>query len=323
LPKYQGIDCPVCGRAMQAEDDIVVCPVCGTPHHRHCYLQSGRCANADKHSSDFQWNAPESSPENNDFKCAVCGAENPKGSLFCNGCGHPLSQGAQGSTGNSAPHAGHTAGRRFGPFNVVEITDERINYAEELSEGVTYADAADFIGPNSASFLYKFRIMSKTGSSAVNWSAFLFSVFYCFYRKMYKLGLIIIALLAAAYLPAIYMSVRYVQELISQGVVLDLYLLPTDTRYYGMLAAAVMFFRVIFTAVSVYCGLRFNKFYMSHVIASVTAEKQSGRHPCGTSRFKDALASRGGVDKTAVLSVVAILFAVFLGLTTVVSFIIA
>ena len=32
--KYTGIPCAACGKKFTAEDDVVVCPECGTPHHR-------------------------------------------------------------------------------------------------------------------------------------------------------------------------------------------------------------------------------------------------------------------------------------------------
>jgi len=34
----------------------VVCPDCGTPHHRSCYAENGGCANAARHDEDgFEW----------------------------------------------------------------------------------------------------------------------------------------------------------------------------------------------------------------------------------------------------------------------------
>lgn len=44
--------CPVCNNKFTDEDDVVVCPECGTPHHRECYFSNGGCFNADKHNSE-------------------------------------------------------------------------------------------------------------------------------------------------------------------------------------------------------------------------------------------------------------------------------
>jgi hypothetical protein len=66
--RYSNDSCPVCNQFFQADDDIVVCPICGTPHHRECYKQSGICGNADKHGDDFIWEtqaSEEEAPEKN------------------------------------------------------------------------------------------------------------------------------------------------------------------------------------------------------------------------------------------------------------------
>ncbi|MGN1051081.1 MAG: RING finger protein, partial [Acutalibacteraceae bacterium] len=47
---YIGYKCPVCEKNFHADDDIVVCPECGAPHHRSCYEQIGKCAFSEKHS---------------------------------------------------------------------------------------------------------------------------------------------------------------------------------------------------------------------------------------------------------------------------------
>lgn len=45
--------CPVCNKQFKEGDDIVVCPECGTPHHRECYEQEEHCFYQDKHSQNF------------------------------------------------------------------------------------------------------------------------------------------------------------------------------------------------------------------------------------------------------------------------------
>lgn len=60
----------------EENSDIVVCPQCGTPHHRVCYMVKNRCEYEDKHAEGYMWNGylpdeivppenqPASSPEN-------------------------------------------------------------------------------------------------------------------------------------------------------------------------------------------------------------------------------------------------------------------
>lgn len=45
----------MCGKAFVQGDDIVVCPDCGTPHHRACYRSLGHCANEAQHATGEQW----------------------------------------------------------------------------------------------------------------------------------------------------------------------------------------------------------------------------------------------------------------------------
>lgn len=47
--------CPVCRTAFAENDDVVVCPECGTPHHRDCYKMLGRCGVSEYHEKGFVW----------------------------------------------------------------------------------------------------------------------------------------------------------------------------------------------------------------------------------------------------------------------------
>ncbi len=39
MSRFEGYICPVCMKKFTETDDIAVCPECGTPHHRECYLK--------------------------------------------------------------------------------------------------------------------------------------------------------------------------------------------------------------------------------------------------------------------------------------------
>jgi len=60
---FNGQKCPACGRSFDQDDDIVVCPVCGTPQHRSCWDERGECVNAARHAEGYVWQ-PET-PEYN------------------------------------------------------------------------------------------------------------------------------------------------------------------------------------------------------------------------------------------------------------------
>ncbi|MEG2081411.1 MAG: RING finger protein [Oscillospiraceae bacterium] len=50
---YDGEKCPICAKEFTEDDDVVVCPICGTPHHRSCYLNNKDCANVGLHASGY------------------------------------------------------------------------------------------------------------------------------------------------------------------------------------------------------------------------------------------------------------------------------
>lgn len=93
--------CPVCNKQFKEGDDIVVCPECGTPHHRECYEQEEHCFYQDKHSQNFSFenDQPDSSDNfeadkesgtDNEVICKICGHPNDNTLFYCEHCGAPL-----------------------------------------------------------------------------------------------------------------------------------------------------------------------------------------------------------------------------------------
>lgn len=90
--RYSGIICDGCGELFNESDDIVVCPECATPQHRHCYDEKGGCVNEHLHSDGLQWKgmpAKEKQPQlqSEMLICPNCKMQNPKGSTECENCG--------------------------------------------------------------------------------------------------------------------------------------------------------------------------------------------------------------------------------------------
>ena len=67
MNKYERMCCPVCHAKFFEEDDIVICPECGAPHHKACYKSIGRCAHEDTHGTENQWQMPVFNAENDNF----------------------------------------------------------------------------------------------------------------------------------------------------------------------------------------------------------------------------------------------------------------
>jgi predicted amidophosphoribosyltransferase len=114
MSNYIGVRCPVCNKKFTEADDIVVCPVCGAPHHRSCYAEKNQCAFVEDHLSGKEWHdpagqVPPSEQEAANLKtCARCGEQNKSDNLFCQTCGYPITapnnQSSQGETLGDGPY---------------------------------------------------------------------------------------------------------------------------------------------------------------------------------------------------------------------------
>jgi len=97
MSDYIGAKCIVCEKEFTNDDEIVVCPDCGTPYHKACYLKEGKCINNILHEKNQSWKSVNdfSEQENENIKCSNCGETNPSTGLFCKKCGVPLSKAQQ------------------------------------------------------------------------------------------------------------------------------------------------------------------------------------------------------------------------------------
>lgn len=91
--KYTGNVCQGCGRPFEDNDDVVVCPECGTPQHRECYDKENKCVCSHLHGEDYAWQgkvndeSPLPAEKAETVSCPNCGYENPKGTPVCKQCG--------------------------------------------------------------------------------------------------------------------------------------------------------------------------------------------------------------------------------------------
>lgn len=200
--------CPVCDKQFLEEDDVVICPYCGTPHHRECYASLGHCYNADKHKSDFEYkNEPDNTvtenvskadednvqsdassqneyynvnqKQNNKTVCRECSKEIDSSIPFCNYCG---------ARQENAVYQEYSQLNNFG-FN--NTTEQQYQNDTQTIDGRGVAEVAAVVRTNTHKFIPKFL---KNKKLSWNWSAFFFGPYYLFYRKMYKEGSIALAI---------------------------------------------------------------------------------------------------------------------------------
>ena len=156
--RYSHEKCPVCEKEFANEDDIVVCPLCGTPHHRDCYKKNGECGNYDKHSEGFRWTPEEVNLQQ---------LEQPEKE--------------QQDTPEQPP---------INPFFGANPLSQ---FPQELEEGVSTEEVAGFVQVHAIKYLSNFFYM-KSNKKTFSWAAFFFTPYWFFYRKMYKLGAIFMAI---------------------------------------------------------------------------------------------------------------------------------
>lgn len=184
---HENEKCPVCDKLFTADDDIVVCPSCATPHHRQCYNELGHCANIGRHKEDFVYKADKAEPEQvhepeesaqhseseqNVKYCASCGKQIDKNAPFCYSCGQKQSNPDYG--------AEHMLG------SVPDYNDNG-----ERVDDVRVSDIVAVVKTNAQRFLRKFKSESRF---SWNWGAFFFGPYYLIFRKMYKPGILVMAL---------------------------------------------------------------------------------------------------------------------------------
>ncbi len=166
MTNYKGLNCPYCEKQLEGADNVV-CPVCGTPHHRECYKQNGVCFNDKLHDEGFEFDNPnikiELSPlEQNEQNPNILPPEQNKG-LFSN-----FMQNVE---------------------NTVPITDK-----QEI-DGIPVEDWVQYIGPSTQYYLYSFAAQDKfKRKTAFTWSAAFIPLVYFIYRKLWSAAAIMFAI---------------------------------------------------------------------------------------------------------------------------------
>lgn len=209
--EFNDLKCPACNTPLESDDDIVVCPVCGAPHHRECYEETGHCYFESKHKENFDYDeyikkkqaekqSAQSFSDSNaqsSVKCQKCGTFNPGSAFYCNKCGAPLN--FQQTSASNQNQGGMPP---FGmPLNFDPMAG--MNPNEEIDDGVTAGETAKYIQTNTPYFLRIFANIRDNNKSRFNISAFLFTGGYMLYRKMYKLGAIFTIIVGGLILAAL------------------------------------------------------------------------------------------------------------------------
>lgn len=209
---FYGTRCIVCSEKFKKEDEIVVCPDCGTPYHRDCYIESGDCVNTVLHRTGRSWQpsydvGDDASAYSEETECEKCGSKNPSLSLFCNQCGYPLStldahyenfrkkeMSSQDKVINENPkefNKNEYSNVNVNPY-LINFSDRLCGYsADEDFDGVKLSELADYVGTNTHYYLPIFKRIRDTGRMMTwNFIAMIFPEIYFANRKMPLVALV-------------------------------------------------------------------------------------------------------------------------------------
>lgn len=314
---YEGCECPICGKKFADTDDVVVCPVCGSPHHRACYKTVGHCGNEDYHKDGRQWEGlPPRKEEAAEADagatkvCRVCGTQNPRENFFCQRCGERLNSAER--PGEQEQAAQQNPGQFYGPFGGFAPVGG-MDFSQELEKGVTVKDACDYVGPNSLSFVLRFKEIVNRRLT-INWGAFFFGYFYCFYRKMYKLGAIMMLVFLLGLIPSGYyaaIAIKDIMEATGGNITLPIAFITEGPGYQGLMMVNPVI-NMINLVAKVVCAVCFNKAYYKQMVHDVLEVKESGKCSAGTQECSFAIALRGGINRGSVLITVTALMLLYL-----------
>ena len=187
-------ECVACGQEFTAEDDIVVCPVCGAPHHRSCWIEEGHCHYEIAHGTDLQWHPKEQPEEKPTEEPAAPSAEDQSSSDFsqsvflvrCPHCGKAV-------PGSTAPSTCRHCGEELPPVNPgvqfggMPFQQAPPANANEPIDESTVGKLSRIVMQRKEYYIPRFQKLKKQGNKTVswNWAAFFFSTYWLAYRKCY------------------------------------------------------------------------------------------------------------------------------------------
>lgn len=314
---YEKLKCPVCEEQFKSGDDIVVCPECGTPHHRQCYELKGSCFFEDKHNDGFNYSEDycqneeqdtQADKDNNTTECPRCKAQNPKESFYCGKCGFPMGM------SNAQNNQQQNASNFYNPLDPMA----GVNPEYKLSDDVTAGEASKFAQKSTQYFSRVFYNIKEFGKSRFNFCAFIFSGGYLLYRKMYKIGTVLTVIMGLLLVASAYFNIAYnvsydfvmeynkIIESASAITYNDMMMFYQQAFFkldpiQQVLLILDILFSVANFALKIVIGIKANRWYFNHTVKEISKIKKSG-----TTSVQETIETKGGVNFALAISLMVV-----------------
>lgn len=300
MAMFEGYKCPVCEKTFDKQDDIVVCPECGAPYHRECYMSNSGCVYADRHAEGFTWSGvKESEPEVEathaveTIRCARCGTENPVTATVCSDCGAYLR--APSYTGDDSDIPGASQ-NNYPPF-VEAIDPEQLE--NEVIDDIRVGDLKSYLGSSWVFSIPSFYSIGKYGRKlSFNILALLTHGIWFIWKKMYGIGVLILSLMTGIYVFQIAVSdlveplVECVDNADTAGIMAFIEANPA-------LSNAYMFCGILQIAIYAYCALNSNNAHYRHCLRKI--KKLRTAHADSDEEYKKSIENAGNSSFAAIL----------------------
>ena len=185
---------------------------------------------------------------------------------------------------------------------------------DELIDDIPASEMAKLVQTNTAYYLPVFRNLKKYKRNRFNFCAFLFSGGWMIYRKQYKLGALITAIVFALYIASTYVSTVYALPLFSDllvqigvdpqatglsyeqtMVLVDLLLQNPQQMILICLPTLLLGLILIVMIITGICG---NRLYMNHCIKTIHALREENPP---AAEYNVQLQTRGNVNVPAAI----------------------
>ena len=263
MPVYENQPCIVCGELFKPEDDVVSCPECGTPYHRTCWKQAGKCVNTALHESGKSWTELRREEEREAKHQARLEEDEALA--------------AERERGESPQmfNAELYDGVRLNPEDPCIGLDP-----EEQMDGVTVSEAAAFIRSNQFYYLPLFRMMTRTGKKiSFNLLGLLCPQLYFANRKMWGAALAAVLLRSVLSIPSLIVGMNQLMGITIPWA--DI----TTTAFNSVYRISTL----LYFGVSLLCCLLGNYLYYRFALRNIRQiKKQTGANAALTGRLQYA-----------------------------------